>query len=39
MYGMYEGRLEISPTVIYKQTKILVTHFIFCQYFWTCIKY
>ena len=22
MYGMHEGRLEISPTVVYKETKI-----------------
>ena len=22
IYGMYDGRLEISPTVIYKETKI-----------------
>ena len=22
MYGMHKGRLEISPTVVYKETKI-----------------
>ena len=35
MYGMYEGQLEISPTIIYKELHILF----FANIFLTCIKY